>query len=85
MTKFDKQNLAYVIGVALGDGNLSNPNKRATRLRITCDSVYPKLGKEIKTSLELLFPTNKVSYVKRKEGTCFDISVYFNKLNEYIP
>lgn len=85
MTNFEKQILAYIVGVALGDGNLSCPNKRTTRLRITCDNAYPKLGREIKTALRFLFPTNKISYVKRKETNCFDISVYSNRLNEYIP
>ena len=84
VTAAEKQNLAYIIGVALGDGNLSNPNKRATRLRVTCDSSYPTLAKEIETALRLLFPTNTVSRVKKKGGTCFDISVYSNKLNEYM-
>src|SRR5579862_3288729 len=35
----DRQLQAYVIGVAIG--NLSNPNGRADRLRITCDFKYP--------------------------------------------
>ena len=43
-----KNNLAYIIGIALGDGNLSNPNKRAVRLRITCDTGYPGLIENIK-------------------------------------
>jgi len=43
--------LAYVVGVALGDGNLSNPNGRATRLRITCDAKYPRLARKIARSL----------------------------------
>jgi len=85
VNKQEKKNLAYIIGVALGDGNLSNPNKRAIRLRITCDSKYPKIGTEITQALKLLFPSNKVSYVHRKEKTCFDISVYSNKLDAYIP
>lgn len=70
--------LAYVVGLALGDGNLSNPNGRATRLRITCDLKYPKLIQKIRTSLATLLPNNKVSIVKRSEN-CLDISCYSNK------
>lgn len=33
-------NTAYIIGVAIGDGNLSNSNGRAVRLRVTCDNKY---------------------------------------------
>jgi len=73
---------AYMIGVAIGDGNLSNPNKRATRLRITCDNVYPNLQKKIKNSLQLLFPDNRVSIIERKG--CSDISVYSNHLEKLL-
>lgn len=76
--------LAYIVGVALGDGNLSCPNGRATRLRITCDTRYPEVADEIIKSLNQLFPHNKVSRVKPRGG-CFDISVYSNKLNDWIP
>ena len=79
-----KEKLAYLVGVALGDGNLSNPNGRAIRLRISCFSGYPKLGREIIETIEFLLPQNKVSTVKR-QGRCFDISVYSNKLAEWMP
>lgn len=75
---------AYIIGVSLGDGNLSCPNGRAARLRITCDIAYPLVGKEIKSALHVLFPKNKVSYVRRSDN-CFDISIYSNKLNDLLP
>ncbi len=74
---------SYVIGLALGDGNLSNPNGRATRLRITCDKKYPLLIERIVKSLELLLPQNKVSVVSRKEN-CIDISVYSNHLENLL-
>ena len=72
----DKKLQAYIIGIALGDGNLSNPNKRAVRLRITCDKRYPLLIKHIKYCLSLLLQKNKVSTTNRKG--CVDISVYSN-------
>jgi len=70
--------LAYIVGIALGDGNLSNPNGRATRLRITCDLKYLKLIQKIQASLAILLPQNKVSIVKRPEK-CIDLSCYSNK------
>ncbi len=73
----DKQLLAYVIGLALGDGNLSNPNGRATRLRITCHTKYSKLIGKITRSLQVLLPDNKVSIVQRSKN-CIDISCYSN-------
>ena len=78
----DKKLHAYVIGLALGDGNLSNPNGRAVRLRITCDKKYPVLYKYIKESLQVLLPDNKVSLVDR--GTCIDVSCYSNRLESIL-
>lgn len=76
--------LSYIVGVALGDGNLSRPNGRATRLRISCDSTYPHIAEEIMKALRFLLPLNRVSKVKPRGG-CFDISVYSNKLNDWMP
>ena len=79
-----KKTLSYVIGVALGDGNLSNPNGRAVRLRVTCDTRYPQLTKDIISALRLLLPANKVTVVRRAETYC-DISVYSNQLTQWMP
>src|SRR5258708_4597734 len=76
-------NTAYVIGVAIGDGNLSNPNGRAVRLRITCDNKYPKLQTRILESLKELLPENKVSEYNRKKN-CTDIYCYSNKLEDIL-
>lgn len=75
---------SYIIGVALGDGNLSNPNGRATRLRVTCDARYPLIQKEIMEKLSALFPQNKVSVINRTK-TYKDISVYSNSLEQLLP
>lgn len=73
----DRKLAAYVIGVALGDGNLSNPNGRAVRLRISCDTKYPFLLEHIKKSVQQLMPKNKVGFVKTPRR-CVDISCYSN-------
>lgn len=77
--------LAYIVGVSLGDGNLSCPNGRAVRLRITCDSTYPATAEEISKNLKIILPNNKVTTVPRPTESCFDISVYSNELNTLIP
>jgi len=73
-----------VIGLSLGDGNLSNPNGRATRLRITCDKKYPLLMKRIFNSLEKLFPKNKINIIDRDKEGCADISIYSNHLESLL-
>lgn len=79
MERTYNNNSAYIVGVSLGDGNLSNPNKRAVRLRITCDNKYPIIINSITNSLAAEFPNNKVSLVKRNDN-CTDVSVYSDKL-----
>lgn len=72
----DKEVASYVVGVALGDGNLSNPNGRAVRLRITCDKKYPYLITKIEEAIRKVAPHNKVGRIDR--GTCLDIYCYSN-------
>ena len=76
----NKELQAYIIGVALGDGNLSNVRK-TTRLRISCDTKYPFLLNKIYNSLQLLLPSNKVNVIK-KQLHCSDIYVYSNLLEK---
>lgn len=78
----DKNLHAYIVGLALGDGNLSNSNGRAVKLRITCDTKYKKLNNHIHNSLQRFLPDNKVGYVKR--GTSLDIYCYSNKLENLL-
>ncbi len=75
----DRQLQAYVIGLAIGDGNLSNPNGRAVRLRITCDLKYPALILKISSSLQQLLPKNKVTLIG-SGGNFVNVSVYSNHL-----
>jgi DNA-binding transcriptional regulator WhiA len=72
----DKIALAYITGVALGDGNLSRVN-RAVRLRISCDLKYPNLINEVKEKLAIISPYNKINQRKVK-GNCVDIYCYSN-------
>ena len=67
----------------MGDGNLSNPNGRAIRLRITCDTKYGELINKIVRSIKELLPNNKVSIVERKISYC-DISCYSNKWEKWL-
>jgi len=79
----DKNLRAYIIGLAIGDGNLSNPNGRATCLRITCDDKYPQLKNHIIESLASLLPDNKVGVVKNPRN-CSNVYVYSNQLENLL-
>jgi len=73
-----------VIGIAIGDGNLSNPNGRAVRIRISCNTKYPQLIKNFILSIKKLLPENKVSLIKRPPH-CADISCYSNQWEKILP
>ncbi len=77
------ETLAYITGVAIGDGNLTNPNGRATRLRITCNTQYPNLIKRISESIQILLPNNKVSIIYTAKAY-INISCYSNKWENWL-
>ena len=80
---FYNKNTAYVIGLAIGDGNLSNPSGRVTCLRITCDDKYPLLRNRIANALKQLLTKNKVSEYKRKEN-CAEVYCSSNSLESIL-
>ena len=63
---WNREVLAYLIGVGLGDGSLSNPNGRVVCFRIFCDSKYQKLLNKITVALNSILPESKVYLVKTK-------------------
>jgi len=84
MTDFEYKKLwAYVIGLAIGDGNLSNPNGRAVKLRISCCTDYPNLILRVVSSLRAFLPKNKVSIIKRP-SKCVDVYVHSNTLESLL-
>ncbi|MES3004893.1 MAG: hypothetical protein V4690_02125 [Patescibacteria group bacterium] len=78
----DRSLRAYIIGLALGDGNLSNPNGRAVSLRITCDKKYPTLYSHIAKSIQELLPDNKVGVVN--STSYVNVYCYSNKWEEIL-
>jgi hypothetical protein len=74
----DNNLLAYIIGLAIGDGTLSNPSGRGVCLRITCDTRYPQLIRKIQSALRMLLPNNRVGWVK-KRGNCGYVYCYSNR------
>ncbi len=74
---WNREVLAYLIGIGLGDGNLSKPNGRTVRLRVSCDLKYPFLITEIIAAIQYVLPESKVGVVERP-GQWIDISSHSN-------
>jgi len=55
--------------MAIGDGNLSSPNGRVTKLRITCDIKYPSIHRryQLQQVVESHFPTALTILKTRKQ------------------
>jgi intein/homing endonuclease len=81
MDKKQIKSLAYIVGVALGDGNLSR-NSRTTKLRVSCDNKYPRIIEEITKHLKIILPENSVSYYNRRN--CTDVTINSNKLENLL-
>ncbi len=74
---WNREVLAYLIGVALGDGNLSKVNGRVTRLRVTCDIKYTFLITEIIAALKFVLPESSIGIVGNHRK-CLNIVSYSN-------
>ncbi|MFF9014170.1 helix-turn-helix domain-containing protein [Streptomyces sp. NPDC014870] len=82
--ELDEAAYAYLLGLYLGDGHVSQPRQhRAPSLRITLDDSWPGVQDEAEASMRLVFPGNAISRA-RKPG-CHDIKVYSKHLPCLFP
>jgi hypothetical protein len=65
---------AYLLGLYLGDGNISKMKKGVFRIRITCCSAYPHLMDLCQAALEAALPNSRVSRYGRIG--CTDVASY---------
>lgn len=72
----DSEAYAYLLGVYLGDGCISDAKKGVFRLRIVCDLKYPGIIDEIATHVVILHPRGRsVGFVEKKG--CVEIYSYW--------
>ncbi len=79
-----KQHYSYALGLYLGDGHISLVRK-TYRLRITLDSIYPKVINMAIESLEYLLPDNKVTVHKITNSRAINVTVFSNRLPKLFP
>lgn len=72
-------NLAFLIGIALGDGNI-NQMARTQCLRITLGTDKPELWKYTAKIIEKVFSKTPSVY-KRKIANCVNVTIYQNNLS----
>ncbi|MEV8371956.1 transposase [Kribbella sp. NPDC056861] len=55
---------AYLLGLYLGDGCLSEGKKQVYALRIACDTKYPRLIDEAATAIAVIHPSRPVHRIQ---------------------
>jgi len=74
------QELAELIGVVLGDGNISKFS-RCQRLAISCNSAHKKYIGHISRLVEEIF-NKKPSLIRRSKANCIDIYLYLQDIDK---
>ena len=75
---------AYILGSYLGDGYIAKQS-RTYKLRIYNDIKYPSIIDDQIRALQVLFPDNKVSKLKRTKSNCIEVSVHSCDLPDMFP
>ena len=77
---------AYLLGMYLGDGDISRSGARCYRLRVTCDASYPVVIAECAAAMQAVVPQNRVSVRRRSGGErAVEVSAYSNSWPELFP
>lgn len=67
---------AYLFGLYLGDGCLSEAHRGVWRLRISADAEYPGIIEECARAMEAIFPKQRAHRLRRRRSRCVEISMY---------
>lgn len=83
---------AYLLGIYLGDGCISEHRRGVHRLRISLDLRYPQVVEETRAAIGCVLPSNKVhvlrrrgSYAPRSEPSLVEVSAYSKQLACLFP
>lgn len=74
------KNLAELIGVVLGDGNIFQCD-RCQRLTISCNSFYSKYVKHVSSLVKIIFGKEPI-VSKRTKSNCTDVRLYLQDIDK---
>lgn len=75
-SRLPSQPYAYLLGLYLGAGCISQHPHRVYCMRIMFDSVYPGIVNECCAALESIFPNKSAHPGLRRDCNCFEVSMY---------
>lgn len=67
---------AYLLGLYLGDGCISEAKRGVYCIRITLDAKYPEIIAECQDALNALFPEKRANAGRRRQSNCVDVSMW---------
>ena len=71
-----RYSFAYLLGLYLGDGLISQHPRDVHRLRIFLDRKYPLIVRECEAAMSVVIATSKVAIYRRKDANMFEVSSY---------
>ncbi|MFG3493557.1 helix-turn-helix domain-containing protein [Streptomyces sp. NPDC047928] len=82
--ELDEAAYAYLLGLYLGDGHISQPSgHRAPSLMIALDDAWPGIQDMAEAAMRAVFPDNRTCRIRRTG--CHNIKVYFTHLACLFP
>jgi hypothetical protein len=76
---------AYLLGIYLGDGCISDHPRGVSRLRITLDAIYPGIAVECANAIEAVAPGKRAHLLRRRDERSVEVSSYWRHWPCLIP
>jgi hypothetical protein len=81
----DEAAYAYLLGIYLGDGCISEHARGVRRLRITLDAAYPGIAAECAAAIEAVAPGKRANVLRRRDQRSVEVSSYWKHWPCLIP
>ena len=85
LASLDGAAYAYLLGMYLGDGCISNHPRGVFRLRITLDAIYPDIAAECAAAMEAVVPGKRSHLLWRRDQRSVEVSSYWKHWTCLIP
>jgi hypothetical protein len=77
LDNLDEPAYAYLLGLYLGDGCISDYPRGVGRLRITLDAAHPGIAAECAAAIEAVAPGKRAYTLRRTDQGCVEVSSYW--------
>jgi hypothetical protein len=85
LASLDEAAYAYLLGMYLGDGCISEHARGVYRLRITLDAAYPGIAAECAAGIEAVAPGKRAHLLSRRDQRAVDVTSYWKHWPCLIP